>query len=219
VNRHIPVVNYGIPYTVGDGEKTAMWLRLFGVKAVVVNGPAGRDFYREAWRDGTKFDGVLPELWRNGGDAIFAIPQRSSSLASVILPEHAPIRAPFNNDDTAAVEGLAAAMEDPALPLAELAWADQSTAVISADLERDHLLYVQISHHPGWRAYVNGEPRRIRKNVLGLMTVEPRCEGPCAVTLVFDGGLEMLLARLICGLTVLGGLLWLAAARPPTDDG
>lgn len=212
VNRHIPVVNFGIPYTTGDGERTATWLRLFGVQAVVVHGPESRDFYKQAWRDAAKFEGVLPELWRDGGDAIYAVPQRSKSLAHVILPEHAPIRPPFNNDDVASVEALAAALEDPALPLAALEWIDSSRAVITADLERDHLLYVQITYHPGWRAYVNGEPRRVRKNVLGLMTVEPRCEGLCEVTLEFDGGIEMVLARLLCGLTVAGGLIWLAAA-------
>jgi hypothetical protein len=209
VNRQIPVVSYGIPWTRGDGALTAMWLRLYGAQAVVVAGPQSRDYYKQNWQDPAKLDGVLPELWRDGGDVIYAVPQRSSSLAHVILPEHVPYRSPENNLDIETVEPLAKALEDPSLPLADFAWTTASDARMQADLELDHLLFVQVTYHPGWRAYVNGEPRRIRREPLGMMVIEPRCEGPCEVTLSFDGGVEMLLARLLCALTILGGLVWL----------
>ena len=213
VNRQIPAVHYGIPWTMGDGAQTAMWLRVYGNQAVVVSSPEGRDFYKQVWRDPHKFDGVLPELWRDGGDVIYGVPQRSRSLAHVILPEHVLYRAPENNVDVAPVEPLARALDDPSLPLAEMEWATPSDIRIKADLSPEQLLFVQVTYHPGWRAWVDGEPRRIRQEPLGMMVVEPRCSGPCEVTLSFDGGLEMLLARLLCLLTVAGGLVWLWRGR------
>ena len=213
VNRQIPIVHFGVPFTEGDGATTATWLRLFGVQAVAVSSPQGRDFYKAIWRDPDKFDGILPELWRDGGDVIYGVPQRSKSLAHVILPEHVAYRKPENNMDIAPVEDLAQALEDPALPVASFEWTTQSDVSITADLDPDHLLFVQVTHHPGWRAYVDGEPRRIRHEPLGFMIVEPRCDGPCEVKLTFDGGLEMLLARGLCGLTVLAGILWAIRVR------
>ncbi|MCB1019943.1 MAG: hypothetical protein KDC27_08445 [Acidobacteria bacterium] len=208
VNRTIPAVHYGIPWTMGDGEHTAMWLRLYGCQAVAVSSPEGRDYYKEVWRDADKFKGVLPELWRDGGDAIYEVPQRTRSLAHVILPKHIPYKTPENNVDVAPVEPLVRALEDPALPLASFEWTTPSDIRIESELEPDQLLFVQVTHHPGWRAWVNGEPRRVSKDATGQMIVEPRCAGPCAVTMRFDGGVEMLLARLLCALTLLGGCVW-----------
>ncbi len=213
VNRQIPIVRYGIPYTENDGENTAMWLRLYGAQAVVVSGPDGRDFYKHDWRDPAKFEGVLPELWRDRGDVIYAVPQRSSSLAHVILPEHMVERPPLNNFDLEPVRPLADALEDASLPLASFVWQSPDRALIAADLAGGRLLFVQIAYHPGWRAAVRGEPRAIRKDGLGFMVIEPRCQGPCAVTLTYDGGLEMRLAKLLSALTALGGLVWVFRAR------
>ena len=207
VNRQIPNVKYGIPWTEDDGENTAMWLRLYGAQAVVVSGPEGRDFYKHDWRSPAKFEGVLPELRRDRGDVIYAVPQRSPSLAHVILPEHV-VEQPIDYLDLEPVRPLAEALEDASLPLASFAWQDPDRARIAADLRPEHLLFVQISHHPGWRASVRGEPLAIRKDGLGFMILEPRCQGPCEVTLTYDGGLEMRIAKLLSGLTVLGGLVW-----------
>ncbi len=213
VNRTIPALHFGVPFTEGDGERTAMWLRLYGAQAVAVSGPGGRDRYHEVWRDSNKFDGVLPEIWRQGEDVIYRVPQRSRSIAHVILPEHVPHRSPVNNLDTLPVEPLARALEDPALPTASLEWINPSNIAIDAELEVDHLLFIQVAHHAGWRAFVDEQPLRIRKDALGFMIVEPRCEGPCRITLSFGAGHEMLLSRLICGLTIVGGLFWGVVSR------
>ena len=207
VNRQIPIVRYGIPWTENNGENTVMWLRLYGAQAVVVSGPESRDAYPHDWRDPDKFAGVLPELRRDRGDVIYAVPQRSASLAHVILPQHV-VEQPIDNFDPAPVRPLAEALEDASLPLASFAWQSPDRARIAADLRREHLLFVQIAYHPGWRAVVHGEPRAIRKDGLGFMVIEPRCQGPCEVTLTYDGGLEMQLAKLLSGLTALGGLVW-----------
>jgi hypothetical protein len=208
VNPQVPVVHYGLSFTEGDGSIGAMWLRLFGAKAVVVSGPEGRDAYRHGWRDPSKFQGVLPELWRQGDDVIYGVPQRSASLAHVILRQHVAGRSPINNLDVDPVRRLDAALLDSSLPVADLTWERPNRATIRSTLSPEHLVFVQVSYHPGWRATVDDEPRPIARDGLGFMVIEPRCQGPCEVQLVFDGGIEMRLANLAGGAAILGGLGW-----------
>jgi hypothetical protein len=209
-NPEVPVIHYGIPFTKADGERTAMWLRLMGAQAVVTSGPTGRDAYKEAWNDPDKFRGVLPELWREDGDAIYAVPQRTTSLAHVIDPADVVARSPINVADVDPVLKLASALEDPSLPEAEFAWRSEGAARISGVLKPDQLLFVQVSYHPGWTAQVNGQPRPIRKDGLGFMVLEPHCNGPCQVELSFDGGAEMHRADLLRILGIVAALAWMA---------
>jgi len=216
-NPEIPVMQYGIPYTEKDGAATAMWFRLLGAKAVIVSGPGTRDSYPGVWHDPGKFRGVLPELWRNGADVIYGVPERTESLAHVILPGDAVAKAPINVLKVELVRPLDAALEDPSLPGAGFVWKNQHEAAISASLQPRQVVFVQVSYHPGWRATANGQPRPIRRDGLGFMIIEPRCSGPCDIRLVYDGGLEMRIAKLAQSasiLAVLGWLLWWAWRRP-----
>lgn len=209
VNPEIPAVLYGIPFTEGDGANLAMWLRLLGAKAVLVNGPGSRDQYPWGWRDPDKFRGVLPELWRSGGDAIYGVPQSSGSLAHVILPGDMVAKFPINVTKVPLVQALNAAMENPQLPAAALVWKSQHEAVISATLQPRQLVFVQVTYHPGWQAKVNGQPRAVKPDGLGFIIVEPRCQGPCEIHLRYDGGLEMHLAKFAQTASLLIMLAWL----------
>ncbi len=207
-NRQIPAVHFGVPYTMSDGADTALWLKAYGVQAIVVSGPETRDSYQN-YRDSGKFRGVLPEAWRSGDDAIYEVPHRSDSLARVVLRKHVVERPPTNNDDVEPIIAYVEALDDDALPAAEIDWRRPHEGLIHAELKPEHLVSVQISHHPGWRALVNGEPRPIERDGLGFMLIDPRCDGPCVIELTYDGGREMALARFASGAAVVFGLLWL----------
>ena len=43
-----------------------------------------------------------------------------------------------------------------------------------AELGRRQFIAVQVSYDPGWRAWINGEPRRILRDGLGLMVIDAR---------------------------------------------
>jgi hypothetical protein len=203
INPEIPILKFGIPYTRGDGATTAMWLRLLGAEAVIVSGRGSRDAYPNDWHDPDKFKGVLPELWRDGGDAIYGVPQRSMSLAHVILSTDVVSRPPDRVEDVEPVQKLNAALENSALPIADFTWKSQSEAVVSATLQPEHLIMVQVSHHPGWRAWVNGSPRPLRRDGLGFMIVEPQCSGACQIRLLYDGGTEMRIAQWVSAATAI----------------
>ena len=205
----LAIVHYDVPFVEGDGPALIRWLRLFGIQAVVVSEANGRDSYREVWRDPAKFHKLLPEIWRQGGEVIYSVPQKSDSLAHVILPAQAAVRAPLNVYDEDPVRTLARALEDPTLPNAHWEWLGPSHARIAAPLSRSQILFVQISYHPGWHASVHGAPRRVRAEPLGMMLIEPDCEGACEVDLVYDGGREMEMSNAATVVTILAGTIWM----------
>lgn len=217
INRQIPIVHFGVPYTPDDGADTAVWLRLYGARAVVVSWPNGRDWYPQNWVTPDKFEGVLPLLWRaaDGGEAVYGVPQRSDSLVYAIRPGDAVAQAPINNKDFEPVRALDAAMADESLPLVAVEWETPSRGVLRADLEADQRLFVQIAHHPGWTATRDGRELPIEPDGLGFFVITPGCDGPCEVRLEYDGGIEMKLAKGASLLTLLGFGVWGLWMRKP----
>jgi hypothetical protein len=63
-----------------------------------------------------------------------------------------------------------------------------------------------MNYHPGWHARANGSAASIFKDGLGLMAVKPRCDGPCAIELSYDGGLEYKLCHWLSALTLAGAM-------------
>ena len=193
-------------------QVSVLWLRVFGVDAVAVSGPRSQEAYKP-FASPNKFQGVLPELVREGDDAIYQVLRRSRSLAHVVRHSDLPARPPRDGLDVAPVLPYVAAIENPAQPAAEMTWRNRHSALITAMLERDQLLSVQVSYHPGWTVKVNGQMRATFGDHLGQLVVEPQCEGPCAIELIYDGGPAMSLIRLLSWGAVLAGLGWLGMDR------
>ncbi len=192
-NRLVPEVTFGVGFGKADAARSIVWLRCFGVDAVVVSGPNTRDAYRD-FQDPDKFEGVLPVLWRDGDDVIYEVPGRRS-LAHAVRAEQIVWRRPENYLDTEPLRVYYDALGDMSLPAAELEWRRPGEGMIRAELEAGQVLSVQVTWHPGWRAQVRGESRPIRSDGLGFIVIEPACEGPCSVALTYDGGPEMKLAK------------------------
>ncbi|MBI1791541.1 MAG: hypothetical protein HYR60_28765 [Acidobacteria bacterium] len=197
---------------VQEGEISRLWLQAYGVHAVGVTGPDGGEAYKP-FRNPKKFEGLLPALWRDGGDVIYGVPQSSDSLAHVIREEHVVSRGPKDGMDVGPIEPYVAALNDPQLPLAPLEWTSRASARVAAHLRPGDLLSVQVSYHPGWRALVDGSERRVRSDALGMMLVDPECSGACTVSLVYDGGLEMRIARAVQILSAAGCLILLLRTK------
>jgi hypothetical protein len=190
-----------------EGEIAILWLKAFGVDAVAVSGPKSREAYRD-YRNPLKFDGLLSEAWRDGDDVIYRVPRRSAGLAHVVRRGDLPARRPVNGIDVEPVRPYVSALEDASRPLATLTWRSRHEAVISARIEKAEILSVQISYHPGWKASVDGRPRRVYGDNLGQLVVEPECDGACTVALEYNGSIESALARLASIGTLLGFAAW-----------
>jgi hypothetical protein len=197
-----------------NAEVTILLLRALGVGALMVGGPNSKDFFRPQEYPERFASSGLPELWREGDDVIYGIPSRSHSLAHAIAPADLVRMRPFVPSGMDEVRKYVAALENPAYPLAEFTWLNPHQARVVAELSTDQLLSVQISHHAGWHASMSGQPRHVYGDGLGLMVVEPTCGGHCVVDLIYDGGWEMTLARIVSYLTILLGIGWVLRARP-----
>jgi len=195
------------------GEFATLWLQAFGVHAINVSGPHGREFYK-AVANPRMFEGLLPVLWREGDDTIYQVPQRTDSLAHVIPASAVVQRAPLHGLDVEPIRPFVAALEDASLPPAEIRWDSLSSGRIHTMLRPGQVVSVQINYHPGWHAQANGAPQPLVRDGLGLMIVKPDCSGPCTIDLSFDGGAEYKVARVASWVAALAALLWLATGIP-----
>jgi hypothetical protein len=191
-----------------EGEIAILWLKAFGIDAIAVSGPKSREAYRD-YRNPRKFDGLLPEAWRDGDDVIYRVPRRSAGLAHVVRRGDLPARPPANGIDVDPVRPYVAALDGTLRPLVTLTWRNRHEAVLSARMEKAEILSVQISYHPGWKASVDGQPRNVYGDNLGQLVVEPGCDGACIVALQYNGGIESALARLASIGTLLGFAAWI----------
>lgn len=208
--RNTYLQHVGFQILFGDKLETALaWLQAFGCEAVVGGDPSSSEVYHP-YNHPEKFHS-LPELWRDGAEVIYDVPWRRRSLAHAVRAQDMPAVQPPAYD-ASSLRPYLAALEDPALPAADFEWHGSSAATIRANLRPEHLLSVQVTWDEGWNARVGGESRAVRSDKLGQMVVEPRCDGPCTVELVYDGGIQMRLARWISCIAFLGGILWIVVA-------
>ena len=190
-----------------EGPVSLLWLEAFGVAAVEVTGPDGREFYKPFWNP-RKFDGLLPVLWRSGGDVIYQVPQRSPSLAHAMRESQVVSVAgrPKDGLDIRPLENYVAALNDPQFPPARFRWLTHSRAQIVADATPDEVISVQVSYDRGWHARANGVAIPVTSDGLGLMVLHPHCAGPCTIDLEYDGGAELRIARICRVLAVLASV-------------
>jgi hypothetical protein len=214
VNRVINPVQYQIYSSDGAGDKAAevatLWLRAYGVSAIEVGDQTSTAAYKSFVRPDV-FRAALTEAWREGGDSIYWVPQGTASLAHIVGRQSLVRDRPVHGLDISQTRRYVQALEDPNYPHANFRWTSRHSAEIQALLRPDDLLSVQITYHPGWHALVHGAARKVFGDGLGQLIVEPNCVGPCDVRLIYDGGVEMLTARILSWSALAGSLMWIAA--------
>lgn len=201
----MPVIRaayYGIGTSERDADPTVVWLQALGADTLVAPGPRSTEVFRDIAHP-EKYAGLLV-LWRDGDDIIYQVPRRSRSLAHVVPPGAIVRQPPENGIKIDPLLPYVRALEDPALPLAAMRWITPSRAAISATLQPGHVISVQVPHHPGWHARLNGKTQPIARDALGFMTIDPRRAGPVEISLEYDGGIERAITR---GVTILA---WIA---------
>lgn len=177
-----------------DARLSLLWLKAYGVGAVCVSGPRSQEFWKP-YRHPTKFEGILPVLWRSDDTAIYQIPRRTESLAHVVA-ESAVVRdAPRRPGDTAQIERYVTELDDPSLPAAQFRWEETNRIHIQTTAHPDQAISVQVSYQPGWNVTVGNRHPAVRADGLGLIWFRPGCNGPCDVYLDYNGGWELRFCR------------------------
>jgi hypothetical protein len=177
-------------------EDALIEMKAMAVQYLVIHGAGSREYYRDSVDPG-EFAG-LPAVWHEQDDTIYAVSQ--PSLARVVfrpeLPAHHVPRA---------MTALAGGIDDPARPRLTTAWKDQNTLRITGAVPQDALVYVHVSHHPGWQATVDGRPAAIEKDALGFMIVNANPAAQSTIELRYTGTAEQRV------MAVLSGLAWITA--------
>jgi hypothetical protein len=210
-NPIYPAMHYQVLSGQGAGDREAgiaiLWLKTYGADAIGVTGPESPEFFKPFANPG-KFEGALPELWREQDSVIYAVPRKNPALAHVIRREDLPARPPAGGLDVEPLNGYVRGIDDPYLPTARFTWLARDHARIEADLQPAHLISVQITHHAGWRASVNKEPRPLWRDHAGQIAIEPGCDGVCEIELRYGASREAAALAWLRALAVLGGAVW-----------
>ncbi|PWT99149.1 MAG: hypothetical protein C5B51_27780 [Terriglobia bacterium] len=203
----------GLAAILNSGPRQALaWLQAYGVSAVATSGPKSQ----EAWKpfsQPAKFEGLLPVLWRADDVTIYQVPRRSNSLAHVVPAGSIVKSAPRSTDDVSAIEAYVKALDDPSAPAAEFQWQGRNRILIRTSAAAGQAISVQVSYHPGWHAHSGKRPLSVKADGLGLLWLEPDCNGSCDVQLDYDGGWELRLCRYLsyAALLLLAGVVVLRA--------
>lgn len=195
--RHNPTIDdavFSVVYPRSHPNDVRDLLRAYGVQVLVVNGPKSRTAFQD-FQKPESFVGVLPVLRRDGDDIIYEAGSRSSSLAHVMTPGDLVVTPEVRGPHIAR---YVAAIENPAYPDTTWRWLSAGRAHIDAQLASGQLVAVQVNWHPGWRATANGARAEIRRDGLGLMAIETKCNGQCSIDLEYTPGVEGWAARLLC---------------------
>jgi hypothetical protein len=197
-----------------DAEYSILWLKALGVHAVAISGPKSTEIYHPFVNPG-KFEGVLDPLWREGDDVIYQV-GKHAPLARVVLRTSLASRTPVNGIDVDPLRPYVAALDNPAMPPADIRWATLHSATIATNLQPGQVVSVQSAWSNGWHATANGRSIPVLRDGLGLMYLDPETAGPCRIEMFYDGGMEMRVARVLSPLTAIVLLIlsiWQFAAR------
>ncbi len=192
-----------------DAKISIAWLKAFGVGAVGISGPQSAEFWK-GYKNPNKFEGLLPVLWRSDGVTIYRVPLAQPSLAHVIPKSAIARKSPLNPANIEPMQSYLEALDDPALPPAPLTWEGRNRIHVRATASPGQVLSLQVTFHKGWHATVNGRHVRVQRDALNLIWLDPGCSGACDITLDYDGGWELRLARYLSVIGFLALLAWAA---------
>ena len=216
INRLYPAIHFqvlsGMNAGPNEGQVAADWLKAYGVHAVSVSGSRSEETFKP-YTNPRKFEGLLPVLWKENDDVIYAIPQRTHSLARAVRRADIISQPPSRFNESGELRGYLSALDDTSLPDPQWHWLGPGRARITGDLRPDNVLSVQIGYHPGWRATMAGLSLPVKNDGLGQIVLEPACDGACTIDLQFTGGVEATLARFACALSILLAAAWLWLGR------
>lgn len=191
--RPIRMAKYVIGSDDGAGDRAAdisiVWLEALGARYVAVSGAASTEVYKD-FAHPWKFEGRLKQVWREGDDAIYEVPQQTASLVHVVRRNELIQQVPENGVRIEPLLSYVAAIEDDRRPVPQVNWKSAEEASIRAEVVPDDVISIQIPWNAGWHATVNGHPRVIQRDALGFMFLDPGSSGEISVGLRYDTGYE-----------------------------
>jgi hypothetical protein len=174
-------------------------MKAMAVQYLAIHEAGSREYYRDTVQPADF--AVLPVAWREENDVIYSISQ--PSLAHVVYRAELPkYRVPWS------MAPLVSAFDDPQRPRLTAAWQDQNTLRISGAVPTGGLVYIHVSHHPGWQATQDGRAIGLEKDALGFMVAKAQPAPQSTMELRFRGTTEQ---RAMAAISALAWITALAA--------
>jgi len=201
-----------------SGEYSLLWLKAFAAGAMQLGGPATADFYKD-FHFPDRFKGILPIVWQRGDDYVYRVPERTGGLARVVRDGDLVRHAPASGIDVTELRAFVHALDDPSLPITRFHWQGSNAATMSGIVSRGQAISVAINYDPGWSAKVAGHAVPLHPDGLGLIVIEPGCDGPCEVQMRWTQRWEPPFALGAFGVALAISLIWCfrSRGRPDTD--
>jgi len=200
-----------------SADYSLLWLKAFAAGAVLMEGRATADFYKD-FHFPDRFKDSLPLAWQRGDDYVYRVPERTRGLARVVRQSDLVRHAPADGIDTAELRPFVQALDDPSLPVARLHWQGANAAVVSGVLTREQAASVAINYDPGWTASVAGRTVPLHSDGLGLIAIEPGCDGPCEIQMRWSQRWEPAFALGVFGLALAFSAVWCFRSRGIRDN-
>jgi hypothetical protein len=187
-----------------EPEDMLLELQALGVQYVVVHGPKSQEYYRD-YAHPEWLAAVLPAIWREGDDAIYALPPRP--LAHAMRPEDLPGDEAGSHPDR--LERYVAALSDRM----RTRWLDTTHLVIDGPVSDGALVAVQVNADPGWRGWQDGRPIAIEHDRLGFITLRAAPSTATRIDLRYRGTTEQRVLSALSAAAWIGALAALFLAK------
>jgi hypothetical protein len=179
-----------------EPQDALLELQALGVEYVVVHGPKSQEYYRD-YAHPEWLAAVLPAVWREADDAVYALPPRP--LAHAIRPEDLPGDDAGSHPDR--LERYVAALSDTL----HTRWLDTTRLTIDGPVPAGAIVAVQVNADPGWQAWQDSRRIPVAQDRLGFVTLHATPAAATHIELRYRGTSEQ---RIMAGLSAAA---WIAA--------
>jgi hypothetical protein len=185
-----------------EGRGSLLLLKPMGVEYVVVHGPESKEHYRD-YKFPAQFEGVAERVYQRDGDRIYKLPFRSYAhlVRREELPEVVPVGLQYE-----AMTRYVRAMEDSARPPLAARWRGASEMEIEGRIPEGMLVWVQVSHDPGWAASQDGAPVAVDRDVTGFLLIGAKPAERSRILLRFRATAETRLFGVLSALAWIGAI-------------
>ncbi len=153
------------------GSDALNMMRASGVEYAAIHGPNSREHWRDI-RDPELVASKLEPVWSEGDDAIYRVPFHG--LANFVLPADLPSGLPVGKLSQY-IAPYVRAMDDPDRAGVDFEWqGNNHIQKRSLPVRPGYLITVRVSHHPGWRAWQDGQSIPVKTDPMGNLLLEPR---------------------------------------------
>jgi hypothetical protein len=185
-------------------------LRFSGVEYVAVHGVKSR----EHWRDMTSvlpWDTMLERVWHEEDDYVYRVP--FTGYAHLIRAGEGPAYVPIG-PGLPYLKPLINALDDPRRQHLDSRWHGSSRMTIEGAIPSGYLVFVQVSHHAGWRAYQNDVSIHVEKSPAGYLVLHPTPADRSIIDLRFVGSTQQKTFTALSFAACLAVLVTLLRKRP-----